>query len=206
MKTEKIFIIIFMIICCLPLFVGCDSMKYNNTTDKDILITKEYTISEIENLKRRIEFEIINYDEFQKLFKVQCLRKTCQGYYVVLKQEDQKNVFVFFNSENKLNDILIIDIFKKENEIKEKLTIGLTKNEVLSLDPNTVFLSVSAINMSAHMVEEGIFIVKYSSLEKGNFLQDSIVSSVEFIKNEDILLEDSDVNYIVPLILPIDKQ
>lgn len=205
MKRKKFFITILLVITYLISLVGCEKMKYDNKTNKDKLITKEYTTSKIDDLKSIIQSTGMSFDKFQELFKVQCVRKTCQGYYVILRQEDEKNVYVFFNNNHQSVDILIVKDFITELEFKNIVENETTESEVLMLDSNTIFLPVSAVHASAHIVQEGVFIIKYSSFSEEVFLEDPIVHSIEFVKNEDILLENNDINYIVPLILPIDK-
>ena len=70
MARRKIYIIIIasVIIVCVVLFLRCDTMRYNNIGDKDILIKTTYLSSEIEKVQQRVNGSGISYKELESLF------------------------------------------------------------------------------------------------------------------------------------------
>lgn len=135
-----------------------------------------------------------------------CVRKTHQGYYVVLLLEDGRNAFAFFNEENTLTIVMVANGFKSKEEFYSQVFEQKSKSEVLNFDPNSILSSVSAVEITAHIVQEGICIVKYSRFLDGELIEDPVVSSVEFIKNESISTnEDFFIRDEIPFIFEIDK-
>lgn len=181
-------------------------MKFDNSTNKNDLLTEKYSIAKIEELKKSAESEHITFSKFKKDFEIQCVRKTHQGYYVVLLLEDDKNAFVFFSEENELIRVMVTNGFKKKTEFNIKELIQMSKSEVLNFDPNTILVPVSAVDMTVHIVQEGICIIKYSRLLDGKIIEDPIVSSVEFIENRSISTsEDVFIRDEIPFIFELDK-
>ncbi len=206
MKRKNFFVIVLLVVLNLLPIAGCEKMKYDNTTNKESLITKEYSSFEILHLKEKIKSEEISFDKFQKLFKVECLRKTHQGYYAILRQEDKKNVFVFFNNDFKLIDIIVAKEFLTKSEFENISINKTTESQILLLDPNAIFLPVSSTRMTAHIVDDGMFVITYSPyVVEGEISTDPTVVSIEYIKNEELLAGTNDIIYLAPVLLPIDK-
>ena len=80
------------------MLIGCNNMKFNQTTNKNDLLTKKYSITQIEELQSTAKINNMTFSNFKRDFDVQCMRKTHQGYYVVLLLEDGGNAFAFFVS------------------------------------------------------------------------------------------------------------
>lgn len=195
-------------LCCifLLIFTGCDSIKHNNTTNSNELITKVYTVQEIEDFKKQSNLGITTFNDFKKRFEVECVRKTCQGYYCILRQDDEKNIFVFFNDHSKLIDIVVVKNFITKNEFENISINKTTESQILSLDPNTIFLPVSSSRMTAHIVDTGMFVITYSPyVVENETCNDPTVTSIEFIKDEELLAGTNDIVYLAPVVLPIDK-
>lgn len=76
-----------IIVMCMVTLIGCNNMKFNQTTNKNDLLTEKYPIIQIEELKSKTEAGNITFSDFKRDFDVQCMRKTHQGYYVVLLLE-----------------------------------------------------------------------------------------------------------------------
>lgn len=205
--TNKIFKTIVIVIICLIMLTGCDNVKFNNLVNKNDLLTKTYSNSQMDNLKKLVEHNTITITDFKKLFDIQCARKTYQGFYVVLLLENGENAFIFFNNENQLNHIIIANDFKSKNQFESQSLQNKTKSEILYLDENAILLPISAVDVSVHIVQEGICIVKYSRMVDGKLVDDPIFCSVEFIANDNI--EKSDYMLIrnnTPFIYDYDKQ
>ena len=185
---------------------GCNNMKFDQTTNKNNLLTEKYPISLIEELKNVADSGHMTFSKFKRDFNIQCVRKTHQGYYVVLLLEDDSNAFVFFNEEDTLIRIIISKGFKSKNEFQNQVIEQMPKSEVLSFDTNTIIAPVSAIDITAHIVQEGICIIKYSRSAGGEMLADPIVTSVKFFDNESIATcEDPFIRNEIPFIFEVDK-
>ena len=189
----------------MTVLMGCDNMKFDQVTDKSDLLTEKYSITQVEELKNITETRHITYEEFKKMFDVECMRKTHQGYYVVLLLEDDRNAFAFFNQQNTLTQVLISNGFKSKNEFQNYVTEKMPKSEVLKFDTNTINMPISAVEITTHIVQEGLFVVKYARFDEG-VIEDPIVESISFIENEAILeSDDSFLRDEIPYILEIDK-
>lgn len=197
---------IIIIVMCIVILIGCNNMKFNQTTNKNELLTEKYQVAQIEELQSTAEAGDMTFSKFKRKFDVQCIRKTHQGYYVVLLLEDGENAFVFFNERNTLIRVMVLDSFRTKIEFQNQLVEQITKSEVLNLDPNTIIAPVSALEITAHIVQEGIFVVKYSRFREGEIIEDPIVTSIQFIDNESISTnEDPFIRYEIPFIFEFDK-
>ena len=204
--SSRVLSVITIITICMVILVGCNDMKFNNSANKNDLLTEKYSIAQIQELKNTAESEHITFSKFKRDFDVQCVRKTHQGYYVVLLLEDGRNAFAFFNKENALTIVMVANEFKSKEEFYSQVLEQKSKSGMLNLDPNTILSSVSAVEITAHIVQEGVYIVKYSRFLDGELIEDPVVSSVEFIENESISTnEDLFIRYEIPFIFEFDK-
>lgn len=195
-----------IIVMCMVTLIGCNNMKFNQTTNKNDLLTEKYPIIQIEELKSKTEAGNITFSDFKRDFDVQCMRKTHQGYYVVLLLEDGGNAFAFFNAKNSLIRVMVFDNFKSKIEFQNHVVEQMPKSVVLNWDTNTLITPVSALEITAHIVQEGIFIVKYSRFRDGEIIEDPIVTSIQFIENESISTnEDLFIRDEIPFIFEFDK-
>ena len=202
---NRVLVAVMAVAICLTL-IGCNSMRFDQTTNKNNLLTEKYSVAQIEELKNTAEADRMTFSDFKRCFNVQCIRKTHQGYYVVLLLENEGNAFVFFNEENSLIHVLSLTEFKRRTDFQNQVEKQMTESEVLHLDPNAIPLPVSALEVTAHIVQEGIFIVEYSRIKDGELLEDPIVSSIQFIENETVLTsEDPFIRYEIPFIFELDK-
>lgn len=202
---RNIFYYFLLTIICLNLLVGCDNIKHNNTKSKNELISESYSISQITNLKEKISSSSLSFTRFKKEYSTQCTRKTHQGYYVILKQEDGQNAFVFINKDLELYDLLIIDDFKTKEEFENQVAKFSTKSEIIQYDTNTIFSSFSSVETTIHIIQEGVIIIKYSRLSENGLLSDPIIANIDFIDNQS-LMEKSGIFWdTIPYILEFDK-
>lgn len=204
MKNRVLSITIMAI--CVVILVGCNNMRFNQETNKNDLLTEKYSIVQIEELKNAAESGNITFSKFKKDFNAQCIRKTHQGYYVVLLLEDGRNAFNFFNEENTLVRVMVSNGFKSKKEFQDQVVKQMTKSEMQKFDLNTILAPISAMEITAHIVQEGILIVKYSRFLDGEIIEDPIVASIEFVENESISMnEDPFIRDEVPFIFGFDK-
>ncbi|MBR3895177.1 MAG: hypothetical protein IKJ35_08545 [Clostridia bacterium] len=180
----------------------------DNVSHKDDLITETYPKEKVVQLKELVDSEeSVTFEEFMEDYRVECIRETHQGYYVVLLLEGGENAFVFIDEEAKLFDVLIVNEFKSKNDFEE--VKGMTYGEVQQLDPNTIVLSPGGqLITTAHIVQEGCYIVNYlySWTEYGP-LEERHVTSVDFYTN--IAWQRAKPTNIVswiPYILEIDRK
>lgn len=192
---------------CMVTLVGCNNMKFDQITNKNDLLTEKYSIIQIEELQSAAEVGDMTFSNFKKEFNVQCMRKTHQGYYVVLLLEDGGNAFAFFNKKDTLNRVMVFDCFKSKIEFQNQVAEEMPKSEVLNLDSNTIIAPVSALEITVHIVQEGIFVLKYSRFRDGEIIEDPIVTSIQFIENESISTNDDPfIRDEIPFIFELDKQ
>lgn len=206
LTTSKLLRIFCIAVIIIVLFAGCNSMRYNQTEQKNKLITETYSAAQAKELKKAAEDGDVTFSMFKRSFNAQCVRKTHQGYYVVLFLNDGGNAFAFFDEKSMLKSVMISYGFKSETEFRNRITEHMRKSEVLNYDTNSIALPVSAVDTTAHIVQEGVFIVKYSRFENGKIIDDPIATSLVFVKNEEIATnEDLFIKNEIPFILEIDK-
>ena len=204
--TNKVLSGFAIIVIFMLTLIGCNNMKFNQTTNKTNLLTEKYPIALIEELEKKAEVGHITLSKFKRDFDVQCVRKTHQGYYVVLLLEDDRDVFAFFNEKDILIQVIVSNGFKSKIEFQNLITEQPPKSEVLIFDANTIIAPISAVEITAHIVQEGIFIVKYSRFRDGEIIEDPIVTSIQFIENESISTnEDPFIRDEIPFIFEFDK-
>lgn len=214
MKKNKILLFFALLLIVLALifiiiFTGGGDVKYDNDKSIASLITKKYSDSDIEKMREDIECDNLNYAKLKSHYNVQCLRKTYQGFYAVFLQNDGKRVFVFMDETMKLNNMLVIENIKEKEEYNFLKLGRSTESEVLEHDKNTVMLPVSSVTCTAHIVKEGLLVITYDRLDTntGTLLNDPVVKSCVFFKNDDFPLNDNDmINLNVPYILEKDKK
>lgn len=202
---------------------------YDNSTPAKDLITATHTVEEFENWKRRTSNmgDPASLWEFLCTFKVECLRKTPQGYYAVLFLEDGMRAYSFFGADLRVSHLrapyyVCLDFFKKSDldqflaafECDGKITLSSIANSDVSEEfLGMPFNSPVAI---ARIVQEGVVLMTF---EHEDPRQPEYLVSSEFISNEswEVIIEnitEQDLDYaseippmamFVPYILEIDK-
>ncbi len=146
-------------------------------------ITHSYTNEQINTLQAAISTGKYTFSEFQQDFVVEAMIDTCQdhyGYCVLLLGENQESVFVFVSYEMVLTDTMVVDRFLTKEEFEAAIGSQTTKSQVLSSDPNAMDLSSADETITAHIVQEGVFVVTYASNEG-----EPQVDSVLFVENRE---------------------
>ncbi len=215
MKKNKIMLLSFTLVLIITalisiiIFTGNKNVTYDNDKSITGLITKKYSDSDIEKIRKGIEQDNWNYTNLKSHYKIQCLRKTYQGYYAVFLQNDGKRVFVFMDEDMKLYNMLVIDSIKEKKEFDFLEPGKTTESEVLKFDKNTVLLPVSSITSTAHITKEGLLVITYDRLDSNSetLLSDPVVKSFTFYENDNFPLNDDEmININVPYILEKDKK
>ena len=201
-KIGFVMIIVLVIGLYFVVYEVRNDMKYNNTDSKEVLITERYSASEIMKLQQCISYRDLNFDDLQSKFKIQCLRKTHQGYYIILKQNDESNVFIFMSDELIVDKILVFsEDFKSKDKFKNYVVTGMSKDKVALFDTCNVTMPISAIDSVAHYVEEGVFILTYARKSDKN-----IVNKIYFYNDEEHVNAGNDSALLmIPYILEIDR-
>ena len=153
-----------------------------------------------------MESKSVAYTTFQKMFDVECLRKTYQGYYAVLFLNNGKESFVFIDSQLKLRSMMIVKSFPLKNDFERNIKKFSTKSQVLEYDLYSIVLPISSLDMTAHIVKEGVYLIKYMRISNDVLLEDPMISSISFIANNELSkVQDQLIRFSVPYILEIDK-
>lgn len=184
------------------------TIEYNNITPKEFIITENYSETKINRLISKVENHQITLEELVFEFNIECLRKTKQGYYAVLLQNDGSSVFVFMDDDQMIQEILVFSEFLSNEDFSQLLSEKkpVTISEVMMLDKNTISAPLGMIFLTVHIVKEGVIMITYSTASNGTELLEPVVQKIEYYNNEQ--LETECDNYIlknIPLILPIDK-
>lgn len=207
-KSDAIFlIIIFTMSMC-----SCNSkeskMDCNNNEDYANLISTTYSYDEFVEVGKIITYDDIYFDDFNALYKVECIRETFQGYYVVIELDNNSIGFAFFDGSNKLINTLTVSNFKNSSEFNFITNNVTEKNEINDFDQNYFTMPISSVDIDCHITVDGMIVIKYSRTmglyEKS--LYNPTVESIEFYNNDELILNQD--NYFIkntPYILSIDK-
>ena len=202
---KKIFLLIIAITMCL-LFTGCSGekisedgkIKYNNRADMYSLITERYTYDDMKVLADAVKKGDISFETFMEQYNPQCIRKTQQGYYAVLLEEEGKKVFIFVNRDLELRSALIIDRFMTKDEFLRQVKKGeITRDELDLINPNNISQPFSHFMVTAHIVKEGVV---YTGCDGTSRLVESII----YYSNKE--WENDRLQNTVPFILAKDKR
>ena len=187
---------------------GHKNIEFDQKTDMDTLITKEYSVDAIQMLNNAVPSKNMTFSDFKKDFDAQCVRKTHQGFYVVLRLKDSRHAYVCFNEDEILYRVLVASNFKSKAEFQSNVTNQMRMSEVREYDSNTLPSWVSVPGITIHIVKEGYFIVNYLRIENGKPSEDPIVSSLEFFENDSLLSDEFDYAKVeaIPYIYEFDKK
>ena len=181
--------------------INGDHVSFDNRLEKEMLITREYTNSQIIEMIDRINMHIYKSKRFENEYKIECLRKIQQGYYAVFKKTDGQYVYVFLykNLVPVENGVIIVDRFKSKKEFLDYTSEKRTKQEMIEFD-STTFFPFSGRNTSAHYTVEGVFLVDYCR----NNDDKEIVECADFYDDRFILQNEREWN--IPYILSVDRK
>ena len=180
---------------------------YDNLTKKENMITRQYAPETVERLAQKIEQqEKVRYFEVKRTFRLECVRKTYQGYYAVLQLTDGRNAFIFMDDRLTVSKVAVYDCFRTKEEFEKFLSEkqDATRADVLSFDPNEYPMPFSVVSEEAHIVQEGVIIVRYRR-EDGH-----PVDQIFFYSNSEIAVgKPREITYFikygVPYVLEIDR-
>lgn len=181
---------------------------YDNLVKKEDAITRQYPREMVDELTHKIEEEEkkVGYGKLRRMFRLECVRKTEQGYYAVLQLTDGSNAFIFMDDQLIVSNVAIYDRFRTKEEFEKFLSEkqDATRADVLSFDPNEYPMPFSIVSEEAHIVQEGVIIVRYRR-EDGH-----PVDQIFFYSNSEIAIGKPHeityfIKYGVPYVLEIDR-
>ena len=181
---------------------------YDNLVKKEDAITRQYPRETVDELTHKIEEEEkkVGYGKLRRMFRLECVRKTEQGYYAVLQLTDGSNAFIFMDDRLTVSKVAVYDCFRTKEEFEKFLSEkqDATRADVLSFDPNEYPMPFSVVSEEAHIVQEGVIIVRYRR-EDGH-----PVDQIFFYSNSEIAVgKPREITYFikygVPYVLEIDR-
>ena len=211
-KTHALLLLIVILVVIIVIGIvtikKCNNVKFDQNTDMNELITHKYSVTEIQSLQNAVPSLSMTFSDFKKKFKVQCARKTHQGFYVVLLIEDGRHAYICFNEDEMLYRVLVAGDFKSKEEFQNNVTTETQLSDVLKYDSNTLPSRVSAQKITIHIVKEGYFIVEYLRFVDGQLTDDPTVSSLTFYENDSLKSDEYDYAKVemIPYIYEFDKR
>lgn len=199
-KNKWIFLVIVLFLIAVCLLYNNKNWLGFYESDNETLITqtesKKYTEQEIEELKKGIFSDHLTVKQFIMKYNPKCIRKTSQGYYAILMQNDDIMCFVFWDNGDHFLNIYKTDGFTSHEKFQNSIDIGVSNfNDITSSDMNYFAYPVSKMMMTGHIFTDGVVLIQYDT--------DSFaVKSSEFYSNEDLA---TTVDYLIPYILPKDR-
>lgn len=116
--------------------------EYDNLVKKEDAITRQYPREMVDELTHKIEEEEkkVGYGKLRRMFRLECVRKTEQGYYAVLQLTDGSNAFIFMDDRLTVSKVAVYDCFRTKEEFEKFLSEkqDATRADVLSFDPMSI--------------------------------------------------------------------
>ena len=181
---------------------------YDNLVKKEDAITRQYPREMVDELTHKIEDEEkkVSYGKLRRMFRLECVRKTEQGYYAVLQLTDGSNAFIFMDDQLIVSNVAIYDRFRTKEEFEKFLSEkqDATRADVLSFDPNEYGMPFSVVDEAAHIVQEGAIMIIYQRKDGHP------VDQIQFYSNSEIAAgKPREITYFikygVPYVLEIDR-
>lgn len=181
---------------------------YDNLVKKEDAITRQYPREMVDELTHKIEEEEkkVGYGKLRRMFRLECVRKTYQGYYAVLQLTDGRNAFIFMDDQLIVSNVAIYDRFRTKEEFEQLIAEkqDTTWADVLSFDPNEYGMPFSVVDEAAHIVQEGAIMIIYQRKDGHP------VDQIQFYSNSEIAAgKPREITYFikygVPYVLEIDR-
>lgn len=206
---KKVFYVIItasILLCACHL--GHRMPDYDNLVKKEDAITRQYPREMVDELTHKIEEEEkkVGYGKLRRMFRLECVRKTEQGYYAVLQLTDGSNAFIFMDDRLTVSKVAVYDCFRTKEEFEKFLSEkwDATWGDVLSFDPNEYGMPFSVVDEAAHIVQEGAIMIIYQRKDGHP------VDQIQFYSNSEIAAgKPREITYfikgVVPYVLEIDR-
>lgn len=191
---KKIVLVVIVILVAVFLYVAYildhTLPDYDNQMRKENVITQQYTPELIDQLAEKMEQKKLRYSDLRRQFRMECVRKTHEGYYIVLSQTNGSNTFVFLDDHLYVTRLLTSEHFYSKEEFERLLfeDQDTTQEDVRSKDPNTFPSPVSSVPQSVHIVQEGVVVVTYRRFdENGKQYDIPRVDYMNFYSNAELV-------------------
>lgn len=126
------------------------------------MITVSYSEGKIDELKELIDNYFVSLTHIKAMVHVQCLRKTPFGYYIILKQNDGKDVIITLNEELYAMSVLVIDEYKNSEDFDEIQEDISTREDVDRITESKIVLELSSCNeVHYYVLQDGVLILIY---------------------------------------------
>lgn len=202
-------VVLFAAFLCVTYFLDHTLPDYDNQVRKENVITQQYPPEMIDRLAEKIERKKLRYSDLRRQFRMECVRKTHEGYYIVLSQTKGGNTFVFLDDHLYVTGLLTSEHFYSKEEFERLLFVDqdTTQEDVRSKDPNTFPSPVSSVPQSVHIVQEGVVVVTYRRFdENGKQYDIPRVDYMNFYSNAELVSPPKYcAAFSAPYILEIDK-
>lgn len=199
----SICLIIFLIVSAvIILIVKHSSIKFDNETPKNELITQVYNENMISNIIKIIDAKTAKVKLNQLDIKSQCIRKTDYGGYSIYNLESDNELYIFFNTKKEIITYTTVNKFVSSEEIMQYK--NGTANDVLNLGSGvSIATSGNAKELRIYFLSDNkVGYVRFNELVlDGNEKIEEII-----IKTNEEYLEAYKVLNWQPYILPIDRE
>ena len=204
-QNKRIFFIIafvlLLVISALSIFIYTNHTspyKYDNNTPISQMKKQQYTEKEIKKLEEDIFSGNITVRQFIRKYKPQCIRKTFQGYYAVLIQDNNLMYFVFWDNKDNIYNIYKTNGFVSHDTLQNSVEIGKSNiNDITRNGTDFCYYPISKMLLTGHICSDGVLIIEYDS--------NSVSNSIKFFSNEELDTSDDYLLQLTPYILPLDK-
>lgn len=204
-QNKQIFLIItfvlLLVVSVLSIFIYTNhnrTYKYDNNTPISQVENQQYTEKEIKKLEENIFSGNITVRQFIRKYKPQCIRKTFQGYYAVLIQDNNLMCFVFWDNEDNIYNIYKTNGFVSHDMLQNFIEIGKSNiNDITRNGTDFCYYPISKMLLTGHICSDGVLIIEYDN--------NSVSNSIEFFSNEELDTSDDYLLQLTPYILPMDK-
>ncbi len=174
------------------------------------VITQQYPPEMMDELTRKMGQREVRYAELRRMFRLECVRKTYQGYYAVLQLTNGSHAFIFLDEQLTASRLAVYDRFHSKEEFERMLSEkqDATFEDVRLFDPNDFSIPLSSVTKAAYIVQEGVIVVGYQREAK------LPVERIHFYSNSEVAAgERGDFTYdftymiknVVPYVLEIDR-
>lgn len=110
-----------------------------------------------------VKDDSLTQDEFLQAFPDAAVRETIQGSYALVLADDSTQGFAFFNEKDALWNFIRVDRFKTKAEFEQYVTVGMPERDVRAYTSAVSPSPYSVFPEDAFLVQEGVFIVRYST-------------------------------------------
>lgn len=172
--------------------------KYDNDVSISQIKNQQFTEREIKDLEEDIFAGDITVKRFIRKYRPLCIRKTYQGYYAVLIQNNNRMCFIFWDNKDNIYNIYKTGGFLSHDAVKNDIEIGKTNlQDITDGGSDFCYYPISKMVLTGHICSDGVLIVKYDS--------NLIAESIEFFSNEELESSNDYLLQLTPYILPKDK-